>query len=727
MRHTTESRRNAGPDREQPRPRDAVRTPGPPTAGRGRPLPAGAPAALQRSIGNAAVARMVERERNRPGAGHGRGAVQRSGDGAAGGPDVVREAAKSAERGGNRLPGGVRRTLEDAFGTRLDHVRVSVDERAAASIDAKAYTVGNNIVVRSASVLRDVETMAHEIHHTTQHDAPAGLSDPDNRWEREASEVGARVARGEGVQRSAIDGEKRDEEHDETGQRLAIQRRVGFEFESQWRVRDHNNLTAADEQNYQDEVSRRDAVIGAQILMKMALRQFADLLDPTELTQTSEQLRNEWLSPLPQTRPNDPSFQTTAAGSARLERARQEKPAEYAVHKEEAALPLLGNGVIRETPLRGRDVPKMGTVGRGRGYRLTSDVSPTGGAALEWVTDPLDTRDELLGVMDEITRVSGALDARKDQESFPLQEVGLGGFTADAGIMVFPLRGEIVYAPQMTGGFKLDELPRLVKYLNVPAKRPWNASSSAFEQRQEAGADLHEDNLRVVDGIRAQAESQAEKLGKEITGGASTSGLVGLTTLIGSYLRYGDDLPTRANSKSIAGGLMSRTSFAHNFTLLPLPFRVYYREHPDAFAAFILSAAGFDPNDRQTLVYPKTVEHGDAGQRTERAIPLTRHRWLAGMPAGKDLLRNYKHLTQVEKAEVGEADWTHIHESLGALGSVDDRVGGVGKEEVALVAELRRMKAGLRTADLQPLAVAAFDLVQRLNEEKRLKYEKEKR
>ncbi|MFJ2189051.1 DUF4157 domain-containing protein [Kitasatospora sp. NPDC087861] len=728
MRQITESQRNTGCDRERAEPRGAGRTTGTRTAGtaaagRGRPLRAGAPGALQGSIGNAAVARMVERERHGHGADPGHGAVQRSGGGEAGGADAVREAARSAGRGGHRLPGDVRRTMENAFGTKLDHVRVSVDEQAAAGINAKAYTVGDNIVVQSASVLRDVETMAHEIHHTTQRGAPAGLSDPDDRWEREAADIGARVARGESVQRCAADGE----EHDGAGPGAAIQRRVGFEFESQWRVRDHDNLTDEDEQAYQDEVARRDGLLGAKILMNMARKQYGDLLDQTELTRTPDELQNEWLTALPRTRPTDaPRFAATAAGRARLERAQQEKPTEYAKRVEDAAYPLMANGEIRETPIRGRDVPKMGVVGRGADYKLTSDVSPTGGSALEWVTEPLTTKDELLQVMGEITRVSAALDARKDQESFPLQEVELGGFTADPGIMVFPLRGEIVYAPQMTGGFKLDELPRLLKYLSVPAKRPWHTSGSAFDRRKEAGGDLHVDTLVEVDRVRRQAEKQAKGLGKEVTGGEPTAALVGLTTLVGSYLVYGSKLGPRSNSKSIAGGLMSRTSFAHNFTLLPLPFRIHYRAHPEEFAAFILRAAGFDPTDRQARVYPETVEHGDAGDRRERAIPLTRHQWLMGMPAGKDLLRKYTHLTEVEKAEVTEEDWVHIHGSLGALGSVDDQVGGLGKEETALVAELRRMKDELRTPNLMPLAVAAFDLVQRLNEGKSMTYKKEK-
>ncbi|MFM9442752.1 DUF4157 domain-containing protein [Streptomyces acidiscabies] len=684
MRRTTESRHNGGAAREQAESRSPVRV-----------SPAGSPGVLQGVIGNAAVSRMVARER----------AVE--------GPDVVQEAARTASRGGRPLPRGMRTSMESAFGTSLGHVRVSVNEQAAASIDAKAYTVGNNIVVQNASVLRDTETMAHEIHHTTQRGAPGGLSDPDGTWEREASEVGAKIARGQSVQLCEADGE----EHGE-----AVQRRVGFEFESQWRMRDHNNLTQQDDQAHQNEISERDAICGAQLLLTMSdRRQTGVLLDASEQGSSTEELRTAWLTPLA----GDPlGYRPTAAGRARLDQARQDHPDAYGAQMNAVELSLLQRNWIRETPIPGREVPKMGSVGTGTGYALTSDVSPTGGSALEWVTEPLSTRDDVLRIMSEITAVSQALDARQDQPSFPLDQVNLGGFTATPGIVVFPLNGPLVYAPQMTGGFKLDELPRLVEYLQVPDKRPTFTLPGAHEQRKAAKQDLHQSSIRTADGIRQAAEAQARTLPATVTGGESTDGLVGLVTLIGSYLAYGAELGEKANSKSIAGGVMSRTSFAHNFTLLPLSMRVHYRANPAEFAAFVLTAAGLDPSDEQATVYSRPVEHGEAGQREERQIPLTRHQWLKGMPAGKDLLRNYRHLNQAERTDVNEQDWNHIHGSLGALGTVDDQVGRPGRQEVALVAELRRMKDGLSTADLLPLTVAAFDLVQRLNEGRSLEYRK---
>lgn len=720
MRHTAESQRNAGPDREQAKPRGPVRSPGKlpaamAAAGRGRPFQAGSLGALQGAIGNAAVARMIARERNQG------DAVQTLGGGGASGPDAVREAARTAGNGGRRLPTGMRTSMESAFGTGLGHIRVSVDEQAAASIDARAYTVGDNIVVQNASVLRDVETMAHEIHHTTQHDAPGGLSDPNGKWEREASDVGARVARGLGVHRCAADGA----EHGGSGaHRAAIQRRVGFEFESQWRVRDHADLTAQDEQNYQNEVAERDAVRGTLVLARIAGRWHdVELLDATEQAMSAADLKSRWLAPLPGGEPDE--YQLTDEGRARLGRLRQEASGEYDKLMTAVEVPLLGNKRIRETPIRGRDVPKMGSVGGGKNYRLTSDVSPTGGSSLEWVTDPLSTRDDVVEVMNTITRVSAALDARQSEESFLLDDVQVEGFEANPEIMVFPLRGALLYEPQMTGGFKLDELPRLLEYLQVPDKAGV-FGRRAHEQRKEAKQDLHRTTVGTVNDIRQRAEEQAKGLPPQSVRGESTDGLVGLVTLIGSYLSYGADLEINPNSKSIAGGLMSRTSFAHNFTLLPHSLRMYFREDPNRFVAFALKAVGL-PEAGDDLLYSGPVEHGDAGRREKRQIPLTRAEWLRGIPAGQDLLRNYKHLTEVEKNQVGNRkdDWDHIHGSLGALGSVDDKVGKSGKEEIALVAELRRMKPDLYTADLRPLALAAYDLIQRLNEKKSLTYKKE--
>ncbi|MFX4293583.1 hypothetical protein [Streptomyces bohaiensis] len=75
--------------------------------------------------------------------------------------------------------------------------------------------------------------------------------------------------------------------------------------------------------------------------------------------------------------------------------------------------------------------------------------------------------------------------------------------------MVFPLRGALVYEPQMTGGFKLEELPRLLEYLQVPDKAGV-FERRAHEQRKEAKQDLHRTTLGTVNDIRQRAEEQAK-------------------------------------------------------------------------------------------------------------------------------------------------------------------------------------------------------------------------
>ncbi|MFD7071503.1 DUF4157 domain-containing protein [Streptomyces sp. NPDC059913] len=720
MRYTPKSRRNDGPgphsgpgpgpgrDHERTGPEGTVRAP---TTLPAAPVsaPPGSLDDLQRTYGNAAVARMIEGERNRADADQGH--------------DAVREAVRTAGRGGTRLPGGMRATMERAFGADLGHLRVSVDARTTAAIDAKAYTVGDNIVVQNASVLRDVGTMAHEIHHTTQRGAPAGLSDPGDRWEREAAEVGDRVARGGSAHPHATTGG--EDRGNGAGHRDAVQRRVGFEFESQWRMRDHNDLTQADEESYQNEIVEREAVRHAQIMVTLAGKS-ADakrLLDETEQSASEADLMRRWLTPAPPDRPYERRL--TDEGAGRLRRLRQEAPDTYEQLMADGETALLRNNAIRETPIPGRDVPKMGVVGGGTKYQLTSDVSPTGGSALEWVTDPLDSKDEVVEVMNTITKVSSALDARQAETSFPLDGIRVAGFEAQSGIMVFPLRGPLLYEPQTTGGFKLDQLPRFLEYLEVPKKPSNPFKRPAHRQRKQAGEDLHRTALTKVTKIRLAAEELAKGLPRESIGDASTDGLVGLVSLIGSYLHYGAKLEENPNSKSIAGGLMSRTSFAHNFALLPGPLQAYFREDPNRFVAFALRAVGF-PEDGSAQLYAKPVARGDAGDRETKQITLTRAEWLKGIPAGKDLLRNFAHLNDEEKEQVGdrEEEWDYVHPSLGKLGTVEDQVGRPGEQELALVAELRRMKQDIPTAAIKPFALAAFGLIQRLNERKTLKYKK---
>ncbi|MFE2728199.1 DUF4157 domain-containing protein [Kitasatospora sp. NPDC059327] len=179
---------------------------------------------LQRSIGNAAVARMA----------HGGRGEQ--------GPDPVqRSAVHDVLRGAGRpLQGPVRAEMEGRLGADFSDVRLhtgAAAQRSAAEIGARAYTSGRDVVIGRGG--GDRHTLAHELTHVIQQrkgavsgtDRGDGLrvSDPRDSFEREAETNARRVmarpaGRPEAVQRA------------EPGAAAgadapAVQRKLGFETE----------------------------------------------------------------------------------------------------------------------------------------------------------------------------------------------------------------------------------------------------------------------------------------------------------------------------------------------------------------------------------------------------------------------------------------------------------------------------------------------------------------
>ncbi|MGW5351507.1 eCIS core domain-containing protein [Streptomyces sp. NPDC004031] len=160
---------------------------------------------LQRLVGNAAVARIAQRERqaHEPGCGHpeteGTGeeaAVQRR--------TPVGEVLASP---GSPLEPRIRSRAEQAYGMSFGHVRVHtgpVAQRSAADFGALAYTTGSHIV--SGEPRLDDETLFHEVDHVhqqavgpvagTDNGTGARVSSPDDAFERSAAANGRRLARG---------------------------------------------------------------------------------------------------------------------------------------------------------------------------------------------------------------------------------------------------------------------------------------------------------------------------------------------------------------------------------------------------------------------------------------------------------------------------------------------------------------------------------------------------
>ena len=145
-------------------------------AGRPEVLGAQGVLGLQRTVGNAGVASLMEDE-----------------------PSPVHDVISS---GGRPLDTDVRTDMESRLGHDFSDVRVHDDTRAAdsaAAVNAHAYTVGSNIVFRDfdPSSSDGRTTLAHELTHVVQQrsgpvdgtSAPGGIkvSDPGDRFETEAA------------------------------------------------------------------------------------------------------------------------------------------------------------------------------------------------------------------------------------------------------------------------------------------------------------------------------------------------------------------------------------------------------------------------------------------------------------------------------------------------------------------------------------------------------------
>lgn len=147
---------------------------------------------LQRSAGNAAVVRALQRRARPPQDSYARGAVP---------PSTVPKVLGSS---GKPLDGTVLNDMEARLGADFSDVRVHTGadaRRSAQELGARAYTSGNHVVIGDGG--GDRHTLAHELTHViqqrqgpvagTDHGNGLHVSDPRDRFER-AAEDNARRA-----------------------------------------------------------------------------------------------------------------------------------------------------------------------------------------------------------------------------------------------------------------------------------------------------------------------------------------------------------------------------------------------------------------------------------------------------------------------------------------------------------------------------------------------------
>ncbi|MFM9615085.1 eCIS core domain-containing protein [Streptomyces niveiscabiei] len=220
------------PDRKPAKAPRADRKPGGEAADpRARLLTATVLGALQRSVGNAVVSRMVSGE-----AEAGEASVQRSTA-----HDVLRSSGKPLDE-------PVRAEMESRLGHNFSDVRLHTGQaaqRSAAELGARAWTSGNHVVIGKGG--GDPHTLAHELTHVVQQrqgpvsgtDNGSGLSvsDPSDRFEREAEATARRVmSRPVGEAAAA----QTAPAHHGHAHGASVQRMEGFEAEVDKRVRDRS-------------------------------------------------------------------------------------------------------------------------------------------------------------------------------------------------------------------------------------------------------------------------------------------------------------------------------------------------------------------------------------------------------------------------------------------------------------------------------------------------------
>ncbi|GAA3838615.1 hypothetical protein GCM10022243_01380 [Saccharothrix violaceirubra] len=161
--------------------------------------PATAPAvlrSLQRTVGNAAVVALLAGD-------------HRLDDE----PSAMAAVDAVTRRSGSPMKADLRDRMEHDYGGEdFGDVRTHVDRDSAEAVGAKAYTTKTNHIVFRSPADMDDHTVRHELQHVRQQrlgGVPAGVSRPDDPWERDAEDTATDIGRGSPeVQRVAADGHR---------------------------------------------------------------------------------------------------------------------------------------------------------------------------------------------------------------------------------------------------------------------------------------------------------------------------------------------------------------------------------------------------------------------------------------------------------------------------------------------------------------------------------------
>jgi len=205
--------------------------------------------------------------------------------------------------GGSSLDDGTRSSMEQSFGTDFSSVRVHSGSEAAAaakSVQAQAFTVGNNIVLGEGKSTSDTRTLAHELTHVVQQrqgEVPGEsigggikLSDPGDWAERQAEATADHVTSGGGASHAghshagdsgSVGVQRETAAEEEEVQTLRLQREAAPEEEEVQTLRLQREA-AAEEEEVQTLPLQREAAAEEEEVQALPLQREAEEEAPEE-------------------------------------------------------------------------------------------------------------------------------------------------------------------------------------------------------------------------------------------------------------------------------------------------------------------------------------------------------------------------------------------------------------------------------------------------------------
>jgi hypothetical protein len=587
-------------------------------------------AALQRRVGNAAVTRMLA-------------------------GDVLRSP-------GRPLDESTRTEMQARLGADFSSVRVHsgpLARRSATQLGARAYTAGEHVVIGPGGA--DRHTLAHELTHVVQQragqvdgtDNGAGyrVSDPADRFEVAAERNARRVL--SGPTPGAVAGGPEPEHGREAGP-AAVQRSVGFEFETtaetlavdpglrtseregrnfikQFRSRGVWEGRAASDPNSLE-------YMGRGLAKKETIASVANLftVEADEASNGGSDL--EFVTA---------AFPESPAGLARLQLA-MALITTVAQHLSDDGAPVFDGRQVagwvggRALPVSGQG-PAVGATGKKRGTikKLVSSE-----AAREYAVKNV-----------------GAISAR----------------------------------PQTTAGVLLSRIPDLMQEITAtPAGGQPPINPMAFEDMGRG--QVQAQALQQVNGYLG-AGFVVPSADPQNPAAPPSAELRGLLTLIATYLIPGAAPRGPSFVKGIAP-LLARTNFATIYDQLPEAERLNFKDDPRIFIDLALRAAGMPTADAPVVA-------GLIGTAQVNIRHVTRRTWLQGMVDGTDLMSSAGY-AQYDWGRNDNPEMSQEFESMGAMGAKMDP----GDKPIM---ELRRMQPRVPFEQWATLAVTAFEIIRQVN------------